>query len=112
MVETLFISKSVLQLIQRNFTFINSDKKIIYLTLDRKVYESSRMKFSPLTGKTCIVAEKDSETWFFKDTDGNKYELLFQLNELHAARAIQECSNNLSRVGLMESEWQRRCAMD
>ena len=71
---------------------------------------ASFIKFRPNDEKKCIVAEKRSNVWFFTDTDQNKYEFLFQLNELHAQRVIQECSNNLSRIGLMESDWQRRCA--
>ena len=94
-----------------NFTVMNQDGTITYLAKDSKAYKASLIKFKPDAGKTYISAKEDSGKWLFTDIDGNQYELLFQLNELHALRTIQECSNNLSRIGLMESDWQRRCTM-
>ena len=94
-----------------NFTVINQDGTITYLAKDSKAYKASLIKFKPDSGKTYISAKEDSGKWLFTDVDNNKYEFIFQLNELHALRTIQECSNNLSRIGLMESDWQRRCTM-
>ena len=94
-----------------NFSFIGTNNNIIYLEKSNKAYRISLIIFKPDSGKRYISATKDSEKWLFTDVDGNQYELLFQLNELHALRAIQECSNDLSRIGLMESDWQRRCTM-
>lgn len=94
-----------------NFTVINQDGTITYLAKDSKAYKASLIKFKPDSGKTCISAKADSGKLLFTDVDNNKYEFIFQLNELHALRTIQECSNNLSRIGLMESDWQRRCTM-
>ena len=94
-----------------NFTVINQDGTITYLAKDSKAYKASLIKFKPDSGKTYISAKADSGKLLFTDVDNNKYEFIFQLNELHALRTIQECSNNLSRIGLMESDWQRRCTM-
>jgi|GEM_PF-6034808 len=93
-----------------NFSHIDEHGDIIYLKKSSKVYRSSLIKFKPVPGKTCIFAKEISGKWFFEDIDGKQYERLFQLNELHALRTIQECSNTLSRIGLMESDWQRRIA--
>lgn len=94
-----------------DFSIVDRDETITYLAKDSKVYNVSLIKFKPNFGKTYISATEDSGKWLFTDADGEQYEFLFQLNELHALRAIQDCSNNLARIGLMESDWQRRCAM-
>lgn len=94
-----------------DFSFIDLNGKINYFAKKNKIYNASLIKFQPETERTFISATDESGTWKFTDADGNKYEFLFQLNELHALRAIQECSNDLSRIGLMESDWQRRCSM-
>ena len=94
-----------------DFSFIDSNGDKKYFAKNNKIYNASLIKFQPETGKTFISAADESGTWKFTDVDGNKYEFLFQLNELHALRAIQECGNDLSRIGLMESDWQRRCSM-
>ena len=93
-----------------NFSYIDEYENILYFKKSSKVYSSSLIKFKPAPGKTCIFAKEISGKWFFEDIDGKQYERLFQLNELHALRTIQECSNTLSRIGLMESDWQRRIA--
>lgn len=99
---------------KKKFNFVRikpNDNTITYLAKSSKAYHASLIQFRPTSGKTYISATEDSGVWLFTDVAGNKYELILQLNELHALRAIQECSNHLSRIGLMESDWQRRCTM-
>ena len=93
-----------------NFSFLSEDGDILYLQKDNKIYSMSLIKFIPDPENDIIIARNDSDKWVFTDSDKNVYELIFQLNEIHALRSIQENSNTLSRIGLMESEWQRRCA--
>ena len=93
-----------------NFSFIDKNNRIVYLKINNKIYNISLIKFIPCIGANVISAEYISDAWQFKDVDDNIYDIIFQLNELHALRCVQECSNNLSRIGLMESDWQRRCA--
>ena len=92
-----------------DFSIIKNNKKY-YLKIDNKAYNACLINFVPNSGNSFITAQKDNDVWFFIDNENNKYELILQLNEIHAIRSIQKCSNNLSRIGLMESDWQRRCS--
>lgn len=58
-------------------------------------------------GRDVIIASEDARSYYFKDTEGNRYKWIGELRGDHALRLSNEFSSRLSRVGLIESEWLR-----
>ena len=81
-----------------------------YLSKYKKAYKVKTIHFIPSTAGESICAEPSSQGYIFKDADDKEYIFCMQLNEIHALRLIQTYSSDLARIGLMESDWQRRIA--
>lgn len=81
-----------------------------YLSKQKKAYRVKTIHFIPSTAGENICAEPSSQGYIFKDADDKEYIFCMQLNEIHALRLIQTYSSDLARIGLMESDWQRRIA--
>lgn len=81
-----------------------------YLSKYKKAYRVKTIHFIPSTAGENICAEPSSQGYIFKDADDTEYIFCMQLNEIHALRLIQTYSSDLARIGLMESDWQRRIA--
>lgn len=92
-----------------NFVFFNDDN-IEYYSYNNKAYKIKSIKFSPQKENTSIYASKENdEKWHFRSIENEDYILIVQLKEIHALKIINEHAANLSRIGLMESDWLRRC---
>lgn len=81
-----------------------------YLSKYKKAYKVKTIHFIPSTAGESICAKPSSQGYIFKDADDKEYIFCMQLNEIHALRLIQTYSSDLARIGLMESDWQRRIA--
>jgi hypothetical protein len=70
------------------------------------------ISFKPRSGEREIRAAKESSEWFFQavDSERKKYRWIAELKTEHSQRVANDYSNQMSRVGLMESEWLRRWA--
>ncbi len=61
-----------------------------------------------IDGNDTILATNEGQIYLFKDVEGIKYSWIGELKGDQALRLSNEFSNNLSRIGLHESEWLRR----
>ena len=95
-----------------DISFVNEDisKDPVYLSKNKKIYNLEVISFAPQKDNENICAIQEEETYIFNSTDGRKFVFCAQLNEIHALRFIQTYSSTLARIGLMESDWQRRCS--
>ena len=94
----------------KNFNLVCILKnKIQYLRYIYKSYKIKSVIFSPSQQNGSVYAQKSGKAWNFISVDNKKFKWIMQLKEVHALRAIQEYSVNLSRIGLTESDWLRRC---
>ncbi len=85
---------------------IKENGEAIELYYQPKSFKCYTAEFLPDTDTKQVQTCK-SETHFV-DTNGKKYVWLDQLKTSHAQRAVERYARELSRVGLMESEWLRR----
>ena len=85
---------------------IKENGEAIELYYQPKSFKCYTAEFLPDTDTKQVQTCK-SETNFV-DTNGKKYVWLDQLKTSHAQRAVERYARELSRVGLMESEWLRR----
>lgn len=103
-----------------DIAFIDKNtNNIVCLQKEKDIYKTEFIDFLPKNGKECIESHKRGNNFYFtsrklkKNNKGKvqKEEFIFvlQLKEIHALRVIQEYSVNLSRIGLTESDWLRRC---
>ena len=92
-----------------SFLFDSTDTPY-YLSKHKKAYRVKSIHFIPSTAGENIYAEPSNQGYIFKDADDKEYVFCMQLNEIHALRLIQTYSSDLARIGLMESDWQRRIA--
>ncbi|WP_458400104.1 response regulator receiver domain [Mailhella sp.] len=93
-----------------DFVFIDGEM-IKYLKKITKIYKLKIIEFAPKDGDKNISSYIDEEgRTFFKGADEEKYFFVLQLKEAQTLRSIQESANALSRIGLTESEWLRRCS--
>lgn len=83
---------------------IEDNKKIIELFYSSKSFDCVTLDFEPDLNTKKVLAENDS---FTCKNDGKRYKWIAQLKPDHAQRAAEQFASNLSRVGLMESEWLR-----
>ena len=73
----------------------------------RTTYAIKTIEFSTRKGEKVITAEIKDGKNIFVSNEGNKYEWIVDLKDLHAQRIANEYCSQLSRVGLDESEWLR-----
>ena len=82
----------------------------IYLIKTKKIYQLEKIFFVPSNTGENISATVIKNKFIFTSNDKRKFVFCAQLNEIHALRLIQTYSSDLARIGLMESDWQRRIA--
>lgn len=82
----------------------------IYLKKIKNIYQLEKILFVPSHAGENICATVIENNFVFTSKDERKFVFCAQLNEIHALRLIQTYSSNLARIGLMESDWQRRIA--
>lgn len=92
-----------------DFVFIDNDGNIIYFKKDKKIYKMETIRFSPKSGENSIFAYRENGDMYFKDNKSGRFIFILQLKDVHALREIHEYASNLARIGLIESDWLRRC---
>ncbi|WP_300708738.1 response regulator receiver domain [uncultured Desulfovibrio sp.] len=93
-----------------DIAFLDDNSSPIYLLKTKKIYQLEKILFVPSNAGENISATKRKKEFIFTSNDGRKFVFCAQLNEIHALRLIQTYSSDLARIGLMESDWQRRIA--
>ncbi len=83
--------------------------KIKYFKYVYKPYEIKSITFSPDKHNGNIYTKKYKDKWSFTSLDDKEFIWIMQLKEVHALKIIHEHAVNLSRIGLTESDWLRRC---
>jgi len=87
------------------------DGTLIRLRIDPRPHEIQMVPFAPSTVSKTVVATRAQDQWWFGNVAANpKWRWLGELKFEHAQRAVQAFANQNSRIGLTESEWQRRRA--
>ncbi len=66
--------------------------------------------FVPDATRKCVLANTDEANIYFMNDSECKYLFIAQLKDLHTQRIVHKYANHISRVGLTESEWLRRCS--
>ena len=90
---------------------INDNNNLIDLQLNIKAYEINQIHFKPLRRGLSVYASQVSNSWVFKSSDPSfSLRWVAELKTDHAQRIANDFARELSRVGLTESEWLRRCA--
>lgn len=96
--------------VEKKFDFVSIENgNLIYLKKDKKVYNLKMIKFSPKDEDKYISSYRDNDTFYFESDDHEIYIFILQLKEVQTLRTIRDSSEELSRIGLMESDWLRRC---
>jgi hypothetical protein len=82
------------------------------LKVEDKAYSIATLHFAPPKASEPIFAVKQENQWVFFDTNEPpaSYEWIATLKEEFALRLAHNYGKNVSRVGITESEWQRRWA--
>jgi hypothetical protein len=94
----------------KGFDLVVQDQdSYIKLRIDYDNHESWLFKFKPASGEV-VRAALDNAQFVFKTTDENKFHFISELKENHIQRISNNIATKLSRIGLDESEWQRRWA--
>jgi hypothetical protein len=94
-----------------NFNFLVNDKNsLIKLNLSLRPHQSKLITFKPKRDEKEIRATKSTDAWHFESvgTNSKKYRWVADLKTEHAQRVANDYSRQISRVGLLESEWLRR----
>jgi len=98
---------------------IKDKDELLELTVNYKPYELENFIFQPEPKSKQILAEQEGKDWFFTgrpysesltNTKRIKYYWLADLKFAHAQRIVENFGSQISRVGLMESDWLRRMA--
>ncbi len=90
---------------------IKEGEGYIYLKADTKSFLLKSFMFKPNKANSPIIAQQDDKKWIFTAHGSeNKFIYLCDLKPEFAQRLANSYAANLSRVGLSESEWQRRSA--
>lgn len=92
-----------------NFVFFDDNGSAKYLYCGNKSHKIVYFCFVPEKANDNIYAYEDNGKWYFKSKENGDFLLVMQLKEIHALRVIHDHAVNLSRIGLMESDWLRRC---
>lgn len=89
------------------FHIITSDG--IKLKLNKKSYAVKTIKFKCNCEAGVIAGTPEGGKYIFKENydNGNTFEWILDLKDLHAQRIVANYTSQLSRVGLDESEWLR-----
>jgi len=89
---------------------IKHDDKFVHLRVDPRPFKVRTVEFKPDSAKKCVLSERrpDGSYWFKSKDPNYTCRWIADLKFEQAHRAVQALSSQNSRVGLTESEWQRR----
>ncbi len=96
-----------------DFGYIVRDgETLVELQLSLKPHNSRKVHFKPTKSGQPIYALADQGRWLFKSLLPNPISLRWvaTLKPDHAQRVANDFGREITRVGLTESEWLRRCA--
>ncbi|RMD90066.1 MAG: hypothetical protein D6813_09715 [Calditrichaeota bacterium] len=88
-------------------TVLFDENKYIRTQSVTNPFEIKLIHFKPSANEEIITAKEENDSYYFKDTENNKYKWMGELRFEHAQRISNEFAANISRVGLDESEWLR-----
>jgi Response receiver domain len=109
-----------------DFGFIVPDKdKLIDLRLSLRTYNQEIYEFKPDAHLKCVLATKEGGIWVFttlrmdhtnpskpRRVPDQRLRWVADLKPFHAQRVANDYAREISRVGLTESEWLRRQALN
>jgi hypothetical protein len=103
----------LLRLSQSNDRFsvvVRVGTDFVRLRIDPRPFKLQTVSFKPDKSKGLVLATTDAEArhWFQSRDEPRRYQWIGELKFEHAQRAVQAFASQNSRVGLTESEWQRR----
>ncbi len=103
----------LLRLSQSNNRFsvvVRVGTNFVRLRIDPRPFKLQTVSFKPDRSKGLVLATTDPEGrhWFQSRDQARRYQWIGELKFEHAQRAVQAFASQNSRVGLTESEWQRR----
>jgi len=103
----------LLRLSQSNDKFgivVRVGTDFVRLRIDPRPFKLQTVSFKPDKSKDLVLATTDEEGrhWFQSRDETRRYQWIGELKFEHAQRAVQAFASQNSRVGLTESEWQRR----
>jgi hypothetical protein len=96
-----------------DFSHVIRDKsQIIDLQLSIKLHESRKIQLEPSKRGYPVYASSNGNNWIFTSSvvTTNVLRWIAELKSEHAQRIANDFAREISRVGLTESEWLRRCA--
>ncbi|GHV65449.1 hypothetical protein FACS1894199_06160 [Bacteroidia bacterium] len=81
----------------------------VKLKLDKESYSIKTIKFKCNRDEGEIRGSLENTKYFFKENydNGDKFEWILDLKDLHSQRIVTNYVSSLSRIGLDESEWLR-----
>ncbi len=89
---------------------VRDGSQIMELQLNKKLHASMKIRLVPLKRGQPIYACLTEKDWIFNPSETNALRWIGELKRDHAQRVSHNLAQELSRVGLIESEWLRRCA--
>jgi len=88
---------------------VRADDAFVRLAIDPRTSNLRTVKFEPDVYAQAVVAKSDENQFWFESKDPKfRCRWIAELKFEQAQRAVQDMANQNSRVGLTESEWQRR----
>lgn len=78
-----------------------------YLHLDTRPMGTIMLRFQPDEGNSSILAERDGDSYLFRDEQGRVFEWVGDLDDMKAQRFASDIGANMHRVGVDEFEWVR-----
>ena len=96
-----------------NFT-VREDDKFIDLQIDPKPFNISIYEYSPTNINGEVVSHMENGYHIFGNHKKNEVQLIWigQLIEIHAQRVVNGYAAKISRVGVTEYDWLRRCSSE
>jgi len=89
---------------------IEENNVFIKLQVVKDAFEIRTIKFIPAAGNENIIAIMEESGFVFTSSHNEKLVWICDLKDAHAQRIANAYANQLSRIGLDESEWLRRWA--
>ena len=92
------------------FHFVVEENEFTKLRMIKEAFELRTIKFTPQVESQLILANESNGNYYFESNHGERFLWLADLKDSHAQREVHKFANQVSRVGLDESEWLRRWA--
>lgn len=95
---------------QRFGVVVKVDEAFVRLRIDPRPFKVRTIEFTPDRNAKAVVGNADEQQhyWFSSKDPAFRCRWIAELKFEQAQRAVQALANQNSRVGLTESEWQRR----